>query len=247
MKRLPCIALLATTGATLAASDDLTEANRLLAAQSYDKALPLYQKLAQAGSPEAQLRLGFERAAAAGNADEKTSLASLQRRETHGQDIAYWTAGYQGEALLARRAACSRAELPAFSRTKSEVKQTGQLIAAWHTCYNGFVDQVNAALPPGKRIPAEVVDMMTPAEAKQAVAHLDAVYGKLTKDAEQDAEQFTVKEQAWRKATERYVAINIPLNQAGGYANASVQNYLSNWIDRFSTSPVSRSPAQAAR
>jgi hypothetical protein len=57
---------------------------------------------------------------------------------------------------------------------------TSEKIAAWHACYNRFAANLNDALPPGKRIPAETLDMMTPAE-----------FGK--------------RETAWQKATEDYV------------------------------------------
>ncbi|WP_296948243.1 tetratricopeptide repeat protein [uncultured Massilia sp.] len=231
MKRLLCIALLAAAGVA-AAADDLAQANRLLAEQAYDKALPLYRKLAEAGNPEAQMRLGelywfgdgttadlalakrwFERSAAAGNADAAASLASLKRRETRGQEITYWTTAYQGEDL--RAGACKRPQLPAVSQTRAQIQQTGKMIADWHACYNRFVDSVNDALPPGKRIPADVVDMMTPAEGKQAQKHLDAVYSKLISEAQEEAKRFASEEAAWHGATEAYVKTESIRNDGG--------------------------------
>lgn len=231
MKRLLCIALLAFASTAIAA-DDLAQANRLLAAQSYDKALPLYKKLAETGNPEAQLRLGemywfgdgttadlalakqwFARSAAAGNQDAAASLASLKQRETRGQEITYWTTTYQGEDL--RGSMCKRPQLPAVSRTRPDIEQAGRAIEDWHACYNRFVDSVNDALPAGKRIPADVVDMMTPAEGKQAQKHLDAVYSKLIDDAKQDAQRFATEESAWHKATEVYVTTEAIRNDGG--------------------------------
>lgn len=61
MKRLLCIAMLGIAGAMAggaAAADDLADAERLLAARSFDAALPLYRRLAEAGNPDAQMRLG---------------------------------------------------------------------------------------------------------------------------------------------------------------------------------------------
>lgn len=223
MKRLLCMLLLAVVG--VARADDLGEANRLLQAKAYDKAFPIYQRLAEAGNPEAQLRLGemywfgdatrpdldkarawFERSAKAGNADAAASLASLKRRETHGDEIVYWTSKYQGEDMVSGRYDCKRPEIPAVSRTKAEIKAASDQIAAWHACYNGFVANLNDALPPGKRIPPETLDMMTPAEGAQAQHHLDEVYSRLIRQAKADAAEFNAKEASWRKATETYVA-----------------------------------------
>lgn len=223
MKRLLCVALLAVTG--FAAADDLVEANRMLAAGEYGKALPIYQRLADAGNAEAQLRLGemywfgdgtaphlgkaaewFQKSAAAGNADAAASLASLKRRETHGNEVIYWTTTYQGEDLVSGKFDCKLPALPDVSISNEEIKATRTAIKAWRDCYNGFVANVNAALPPGKAIPAETLDMMTPAEAQQAQRHLDQVYNKLISDGRRNADAFMVKETAWLDQTERYVA-----------------------------------------
>lgn len=222
MKRFVLIALLAAAG--LARADDLGEANRLLAAKSYDKALPIYQRLAEAGNPEAQMRLGemywfgdgtapdlakarqwFERSAAKGNADAAASLASLKRRETHGGEIVYWTSKYQGEDMVSGKFACTPPELPALSKTKSEIKSTARKIEEYRACYNGFVDNLNDAMPAGKRIPAEVVDMMTPAEGARAQRHLDGIYRGLAEKAKAQAAEFNAREAAWTKATETFV------------------------------------------
>lgn len=222
MKRLLCILLLAIVG--IARADDLGEANRLLQAKAYDKAFPIYQRLAEAGNPEAQLRLGemywfgdatapdlakarqwFERSAQAGNQDAAASLASLKRRETHGDEIVYWTTSYQGQDMVSGQFDCKRPALPAVSKTKAEIKSASEQIEAWHACYNRFVANMNDALPPGKRIPAETLDMMTPAEGAQAQRHLDAVYSSLIGKAKADAAEFNAQEAAWRKATETYV------------------------------------------
>jgi TPR repeat protein len=114
-----------------AMADDLSDANKFLAAKQYDKALPLYTKLAKAGNPEAQFRVGemywygdgtaqdlraargwFEKAAAAGNADAKESLAALDRRATRGSEIDYWTKGYDGADLRAGQFPRSRPRMP---------------------------------------------------------------------------------------------------------------------------------------
>lgn len=222
MKRLLCILLLAAVGS--ARADDLADASHLLQAKAYDKAFPLYQRLAEAGNPAAQMQLGemywfgegtapdlararqwLERSAAAGNADAAADLVSLKRRETHGDEIAYWTTRYQGEDMVGGQFDCKRPELPTLSKTKAEIKDVSAQIDAWHACYNRFVANMNDALPPGKRIPPDTLGMMTPAEVAQAQRHLDQVYARLIKQAKLDAAGFTAQEAAWRKATETYV------------------------------------------
>jgi hypothetical protein len=88
-------------------------------------------------------------------------------------------------------------------------------IEAFSACYNGFVDNLAAALPAGKRIPAEVVNMMTPAEAAQAQRHLDTVYARLAADRKRSAEDFAWQAEVWRSATEQYVKTeayrNVPI------------------------------------
>jgi TPR repeat protein len=223
MRRMLGVALLLLSGSVLA--NELSDANRLLAEKSYDKAFPIYQKLAYAGNAEAQMRLGemywfgdatapdlgkaaewFQKSAAAGNADAAVSLASLRRRETHGNEIVYWTSTYQGEDLLSGKFECKTPTLPQVSTSNDAIKVARASIKDWHECYNGFVANVNTFLPPGKAIPAEVLDMMTPAEAQQAQRHLDQVYNKVIANARRNAGAFTAQESAWVEQTERYVS-----------------------------------------
>jgi len=223
MRRLLCVALLAATG--FAAADELADANRLLVTKEYGKALPIYQHLAEAGNADAQFHLGemywfgdgtapdldkavqwFQKSAAAGNADAAVSLVSLKRRETHGNEIVYWTSTYQGEDLLSGKFECKTPTLPQVSMSNDDMKAVRASIKDWHECYNGFVANVNTVLPPGKAIPADVLDMMTPAEAQQAQRHLDQVYNKVIANARRNADAFTAQENAWVEQTERYVS-----------------------------------------
>jgi hypothetical protein len=222
MKRMLCAVLLAVAGSA-AVADDLGDADRLLAAKAYDKALPLYQRLAEAGNPVAQLRLGemywfgdgtaadlgkarlwFEKSAAAGNTDATASLASLKRRETHGGEITYWTTTYQGEDMVSGQYACVRPVFPAAPKKVDEIRAADKATAAWRACYNARIDNLNDALPPGKRIPPDVLDMMTPAEAALAQRHLDGVYGKLIADNRQEAALFAADEAKWKTAAKEF-------------------------------------------
>jgi hypothetical protein len=230
MKRWLSIALLVVAGS--AAADELGDANRLLMEKSYAKAFPIYQRLAESGNSEAQMRLGemywfgdgtvadlgkarawFEKSAAAGNADAAASLASLKRRETQGGEITYWTTAYNGADLVSGKYACKAPDLPAASETKRAIKATNDQINAYSECYNGFVENLKSSYPAGKRIPAEVLDMMTPAEAEEAQRHLNQVYAKVAADAKRDAMAFADREAAWRTATEKFVQTDVQRNE----------------------------------
>lgn len=120
--------------------------------------------------------------------------------------VAYWTTGYAGEDLTAGKFDCRPPAIPAYSKTNQDVEATAKAIDAWQACYNGFVDNLNDAMPPGKRIPADVQAKMTPAELEQARAHLDQVYGKVIAQAQQVAEQTLAKRAAWQSETNKYIA-----------------------------------------
>lgn len=222
MKRLLCALLLMSAG--LAAADELGDANKFLLAKQYDKALPIYTKLANAGNAEAQFHLGemywfgdgtradlakaaelFGKSAAAGNTDARESLAALKRRETHGADITYWTTSYNGQDLVSGNFDCKAPDLPALSKTNDEINKLSKDIEDWKACYNRFVLNVKANMPPLKRIPADVADMMTPAEVEQAGKHLDEVYAKVVGGAQATAAAALTRQDQWRAATKQFV------------------------------------------
>ncbi len=222
MKRF--LGILFFLAAGVAGADELSDANRLMQDKSYDKAFPIYTRLAAAGNPEAQFRLGemywygdgtasdiptartwLQKAAAAGHHDAQEDLAALKAREGRGADIAYWTTNYKGEDLTSGKFACPAPAIPLMSRTNADIKAVSASVAAWQACYNGFVANVNAALPPGKRIPDDVAAMMTPHEMAAARAHLDQVYGSVIAQAQTAAGTVISHRDAWQKATEEYV------------------------------------------
>jgi hypothetical protein len=207
-----------------ARADDLSEANRLLAARDYGKALPLYTKAAQAGNPEAQFRLGemywygdgtvqdlnaarewIGKAAAAGTPDAKESLAILERRKSRGNEITYWMNEYRGEELQSGKYACPAPSIPALSKTNEEIEATRAVVASWQACYNGFVSNFNAAMPAGKVIPQDVLDMMSPAEFERVRAHIEPQYRKILLDAQTRADATLAQRDAWEKATQGFV------------------------------------------
>jgi TPR repeat protein len=220
MRRFLISLLLVSCAAT---ADDMTDANKFLVAKEYAKALPLYIRLANAGNAAAQFRVGemmwygdgtaqdlqaahrwFEKSAAAGNPDAREALAALDRRQSHGGDIGYWMNEYEGADLRSGNFECRPPSIPAVSKTNADVEATRKTIEAWQTCYNGFVANFNATAPIGKRIPAEVLDMMTPQEIDSARIHVEAVYRKTLAEAQRDADAVRTQQAGWETATERF-------------------------------------------
>lgn len=221
MRRFLLSLLFVSCGAL--AADDLAEANRLLAAKDYGKAMAMFTRLADAGNPDAQLRLGemhwfgegtgedldaarrwFEKSAAAGNAGAKESLLVLDRRKTHGAEIAYWTQQYDGADLRAGKFDCPLPAIPEASRTNEDIKATKDAIDSWRACQQGFMANFNATVSGGKHIPAEVLGMMTPSEVKRARDHVQAVYASLKAKAIADVNTVASKQMEWHKATDAF-------------------------------------------
>jgi len=248
MKRLLGVALLLLSGSVTA--DELGDANRLAAEKAYDKAFLIYQKLADAGDPGAQTRLGemywfgdgtpadlgkarawFEKAAAAGNADASASLAGLKRRETHASEIVYWTQTYDGADMVSGKFTCKPPALPVLSETKRLIKGTVAAMEAYSKCFNDFVDNMRTAIPSIKHIPASTLDMMTPAEVAQARAHLDKIYAKIAINAGDEAMAFREKEAIWMQKTGQYVKSYVALEESNRilmeHAHGDIQSFLS--------------------
>ena len=224
MKRLFCMLMLGASG--LAGAGELENADQFLAAKAYDKALPIYARLAEAGNTEAQFRLGemywygdgtavdlrsatgwMQKAAARGHAGAVESLEILKQREARAADIAYWTSGYKGEDLVSGRFNCTTPVIPAMSRTTTEIQQTQDAYIAWQRCYNGFVANMNDAMPAGKRVPADVARLLTPREAEQVGKHLTRVYEDTIAQAQRGAERLTTQYGAWQSTTQNQVAL----------------------------------------
>ena len=228
MKRLLCAVVFGISG--LASAGELEDANKLLTAKAYDKAFPIYAKLAAAGNTEAQFRLGemywygdgtavdmraatdwMQKAAARGHAGAVESLAILRERETRAADIAYWTTSYKGEDLVSGKYNCPAPVIPELSRTTAEIKATSDAYAKWQACYNGFVADINGPMAPGRRIPADIAKLMTPRETEQAAVRLNDVYSSVINASQDTATRVVTQYSNWQGATERIVAID---NQA---------------------------------
>lgn len=207
-----------------ALANDMATAGKLLEAKEYAKALAVYTQLANAGNTEAQLRVGemhwygegtpqdlqlayrwFEKAAAAGSVDAKAALVALERRKTRGGEIDYWTRQYDGADLRSGKFECKPPAIPEVSKTNAEIAATRDAIEAWRSCHNGFVANVNATAPIGKRIPADVLDMMTLDETDRAKAHVESVYRKVLSQVDVEVAGVQTRQAAWEEATARFV------------------------------------------
>jgi uncharacterized protein len=221
-KYIFCLAMLISA---IAFADDLSQANKLLEAKSYPEAVAMLARLADAGNPEAQLRLGqvhwygegtavdrnkadalFAKAAAAGNAQARQAMALSGLREQHLNDIAWWTKAYDGADLRAAMDACALPAIPEKSTENDAIKKVRGDMAGWVGCHNGFVKRLEAFLPVGKAIPVEVLDLMSDEEVEQAKMHLGAVYKQVTVDAAARAATSQGAYAQWEKRTTAYVS-----------------------------------------
>ncbi len=216
-----------------ASADTLAEANKLLEAKSYPQAVQMLSKLADGGNADAQLRLGelywygegvaldrakgdalFARAAASGSKAALEAVELSSKRGQRSKDIAYWTSSYDGADLRSGTYLCEAPVFPAVSTNKDEIQTTAAKADAWVQCYKGFVDNMASAMPPGKRIPEDVLTLMSDQEVEQAKTHLDKVYAGMLATAKAEATSTLAQRDAWIKATNTYVAETNKANEA---------------------------------
>jgi len=221
-KYLFCLTLL-ISGAAWSA-DDIATANALFEKKSYPQALQMYTRLANAGNAEAQLHMGemylygeagaidlpkaeswFKKSAAKGNRTAIAALEMMKKRDVRKADIAYWMSKYDGAELRTGQYRCPIPRVPAMSKQNDEITAIGAKVTAWQTCYNAFVENINAAAPLTKRIPKDIVDLMTKDEMTVATKHLEEVYKRIVEDARVESKLFLADFNVWRDATDAYI------------------------------------------
>jgi TPR repeat protein len=204
---------------------ELADANALFAKKSYPEALQLYTKLGSAGNVEAQQHLGemylygeagsvdearaeqwFRKAAAKGNTVALASLELIKQRGLRRDDIAYWTTRYDGADLKSGKFQCAAPRIPPISKQAEEIDRVSNAISKWQACHNGFVDNLNAASPLVKQIPADIVKLMNATETERARMHLTQVQDNLAEEAQVGAKLILADVAAWRSATAAYVS-----------------------------------------
>jgi hypothetical protein len=235
MKRFLFCLLLAASGS--AAADSLSEANRLLAEKSYGEAFPVFQMLAHSGNAEAKLRLGqmywygqgvaadrakadhlFAEAGAAGNKEAQDALTLSHRREARSGEIAKWSA-YDGADLAAGKYACPQPAIGEVSKTNDEIKATMSGYQAWAACYNGFVSDLDGPLAPSRRIPADLVALMSESEHQQAVGHVSEATQAAVGKVGANAQAIMASYDKWEKATKAFANEHNALAEARNTAN----------------------------
>jgi TPR repeat protein len=221
-KYLFCLTLL-LCGAVQA--DDLSSANALFAKKEYPQALALFTKAANAGNAEAQQHLGemylygeagsidlakseawFKKSAAKGNKVALAALEMMKQRDLRKEDIAYWMSKYDGADLKTGKFRCPTPRIPAMSKVNDEIAAVAAKVQAWQQCYNGFVENINAATPLTKKIPKDISDLMTKDEMASATTYLDGVQARVIEDARVSSKLLLADYAVWRDATDAYVA-----------------------------------------
>jgi TPR repeat protein len=211
--------------AVTAHADELTDANALFKKQAYPQALQIYTRLANSGNAEAQVQLAqmywygeagaiddakaeawFRKAAAKGDKTAIAALEVMRQRVVRRADIDYWLGKYDGADLKSGQFRCPAPRIPAISKVNEEISAVAARVEAWQNCYNGFVNNLNAAAPLVKRIPPDVSALMSQPELEKARAYLDQVLERIAEDAKVSAKLVLADYGAWRSATDAYVA-----------------------------------------
>lgn len=211
--------------ASAAHADELAEANKFLEARAYPQAIAIYSRLAVAGSAEAQFRLGemhwygegypandgkarewFTKAASAGSQPAIAALETMRQRELRRADIDYYVSKYDGADLAYAAYKCETPDIPASSLGKDTVLRINRQYEQWQTCYNGFVQNLQAALPAGTKIPKDIADLMNEQEFNSARQRMDTAYTALAAEGKRQAAPVLAKYEAWYAASEKLAA-----------------------------------------
>lgn len=222
MKRLVIVFAFLLSAA--ACADELADANKMMQNKAYPQAFALYTQLAQQGNVEAQFHLGemywygeagkvdmaaaetwFRKAAGGGSKQAEASLATMRAHDARSKDIAYWTSAYDGADLIGGKGACEVPAIPPVSKDNAEIKQINKGYALWNACYGEQVRALQNAVPPGKRIPADLAALMNQQEYDQAVARIDQAYARVVGETGTRAQAVIAAHAAWQLATKNYV------------------------------------------
>jgi hypothetical protein len=219
MKMLISMMLLGVSG--LVTANELERADKLLQAKAYDKALPIYSKLAQAGDTEAQFRLGemywygdgtavdlaaanawLHKAAQRGHKGAIESLDILKQRQVRNADIAYWTNGQAGQRVEVSGYDCAAPVLSKDAKTKESIRDAANSYKQWQACYDSFAARMNAQARLLPQIPEDVLKLMTPREAELAYTRLNGEFAQTIARAEREAMRITGEYMAWQRGPE---------------------------------------------
>lgn len=217
-----CLLLLVTA----VQADELSDANKALDNKAYPQALQSYTRLAGSGNAEAQFHLGemywygegvaqsdasakdwFNKAAAIGHPGAKGALLTMQQRSDRAAEITFYTQGYNGDDVALDTYQCVTPVIPEVSKKNEDIAAVSKAINGWLACYNRFAQNLNASLPPGKKIPEAVSVLMNQQEYTQAAARMDSAYARLTTEAGAQAARITAQQATWQRNTDEYVVV----------------------------------------
>lgn len=220
-KYLFCLFLM-TCG--VAHADALSDANALYAKKSYPQALAAYTKLANAGNADAQYRLAelyrsgegvtadpakadawLRKAAAKGNKDAAAKLAQGGQRDAKRQEVEYWMSKYDGQEFRSGQYNCPPPRFPSVSKLNDEIDAVSKRMTTWETCFNAAANNLNAAAPLSKKIPADVAAVMSKEELEKASAYLMSVQAGLAEEAKVTSAMVLADYAVWRDATNKWV------------------------------------------
>jgi TPR repeat protein len=225
MKRLVAIcALGAGLACEPALADELSQATAAWQTHDFATALQLYTKLAQQGQPEAERLLGemygygdgvpedravaeqwIKRAQAAGDAGAAQSLANLEARARRRDDIAFYTARYDGADVRLQKFNCVKPDVPERTETRDATRKVDRAINDWLACYKRFSDNLAAQLPVGKAIPPDLADLMSMAEISAAQKRLSDSYRAAAAEGKAQADALLAARATWVAKTSAYV------------------------------------------
>jgi hypothetical protein len=222
MKKQLALMMLVLMSAAVRA-DELADGVAAWDRQDYASAFRIFSKLAPAGQPDAQLMLGemygfgegvpenmeraehwLRQAQARGNADAAASLATMQLRSKRKTEIAYFASTYDGADVKYEKFGCVEPVFPEKSVLQPEIKELAATMKTWRACYDRFVANLDASLPPGKAIPADLAKLMSVTELQQARAGMNKVYETVAADASARARRLIAANDAWVEATRVY-------------------------------------------
>lgn len=229
MKKIVLCLLLASLG-NIVHADQLADANRAWEQQNFAEAVRIYQQLAQAGNPQAQLLLGemvgfgegtpedadkaealVRQAQAAGHPEAAAMLMTLQQRRAHKPDIARYVDQYDGQEV---RLDCPRPVFPETSGSRASVDQAFDTMKKWSACYEAYRARLAALLPAGKVIPLEIANVMSVAELTSARQRIDRAYSAVNAAAQAEAEQVLASNDDWLKRTKVAIAARVTSEQS---------------------------------
>lgn len=249
-----CIVVMLAAGGAQGA--DLATAQKQWESRQFEAAFQNFKVLAGQGVPAAQLQLGemygfgegtpedlkqaefwLDKAAAAGQAEARDSLALVRERAAHKGDIAAYTRDFTGASLAYGKYGCERPAVPPQSKNNADIAKTNAAINRWRDCYATFAQRLNAALPATNTIPPDIVKLMNNDEFQQASKLIESTYARLAAEAQVVADEVTAESRTWAANTEAFA----------GQTAADREIFLREQEQIMRTREIGRVPGQAKK